>query len=108
MDFGTRLIIWWRAQLVGEDEFGNRYYEDRKPDHLGHKKRWVKYKGIPEASKIPADWHSWMHYVQDDLPKVHKKYYWEKPHQPNRTGTPQSYHPKDKSNQGVIDSIWRP
>jgi NADH:ubiquinone oxidoreductase subunit len=94
MDIGTFLRIWWCAELVGEDEFGNKYYEDKKPSQSGIKKRWVVYKGLAEASKIPADWHGWMHYKNSEPPEVKKKHYWERQHQPNLTGTAARYLPK--------------
>ena len=28
--WGTRLTIWNQGRFVGEDDFGNRYYEQRK------------------------------------------------------------------------------
>ena len=41
--WGTRLTIWRQGRLVGKDEFGNRYYEQKKgvgplgaPAPLGH------------------------------------------------------------------------
>lgn len=94
MDIGTRLTIWWCAELIGEDEFGNRYYQDKKASGTGHKRRWVIYNGVAEASKISADWHGWMHYTAEHPPEVQKKYFWEKQHQPNLTGTTAAYFPK--------------
>jgi len=29
MTFGTRLLTWFRGELVGVDSFGNRYYRER-------------------------------------------------------------------------------
>ncbi len=94
MDIGTRLSIWWRAELIGEDEFGNRYYQDKKSTPNGFKRRWVIYKGLSEASKISADWHGWMHHTAPHAPIVHKKHFWEKQHQLNLTGTSEAYRPK--------------
>lgn len=87
--FGTR---------VGEDEFGNRYYTSKK----GHKKerRWVIYKGIDEGSKVPAEWHRWLHKTTDETPKGGNKYDWEKPHIPNLTGTDYAYAPKGHIRKG--------
>ena len=47
--FGTRLQTIFFGKFVGEDEFGNKYYENKK-----RKKRWVIYKGEIEATKIPV------------------------------------------------------
>lgn len=97
MDLGTRLFTWWRGQFVGEDEFGNRYYQDKKKNARGVMRRWVLYKGAAEASKVPADWQGWLHYTSSEPPQPRKRYYWEKPHQRNLTGTRFAYRP-----QGVI------
>jgi NADH:ubiquinone oxidoreductase subunit len=29
---------------------------------------FVLFKGAVEASKVPADWHGWLHHTQDDTP----------------------------------------
>lgn len=100
-----KLFIWWngatlgtlftigrRGRKVGTDEFGNTYYEarDTQDSYDGRKRRWVIYKGYADATKIPPDWHGWMHYTYDEPPSVspmpHRA--WGKPHIPNMTGTP--------------------
>lgn len=92
---GTTVGTWWTTRLhgvfVGEDAQGNRYYRNRQDT-----RRWVIYAGMAEASKIPAEWHGWLHYTYDsppteDPPAVKP---WEQPHQPNLTGTPDAYRPK--------------
>lgn len=90
---GTVFTIGKRGRLVGSDEFGNRYFEDRTAKHsydTGRKRRWVMYKGYADASKIPPDWHGWMHYVYDTPPseKALPRKSWEKEHRPNLSGTP--------------------
>ena len=89
---GTLLAVNSRGRPVGTDEFGNRYFEARnaKDSYDGRKRRWVLYKGYAEASKIPPDWHGWMHYIYDDVPSETplKRKSWEKPHEPNMSGTP--------------------
>jgi NADH:ubiquinone oxidoreductase subunit len=89
--FGTRFFTWRKGELVGTDEFGNRYYRERKG-----KRRWVIYNGEAEASRIPPDWHGWMH-QRTDVPPTEERYKpraWEKPHLPNLTGTSAAYRPK--------------
>ena len=55
--WGTRLTIWRQGRLVGKDEFGNRYYEQKKGvGPLGRPRRWVTYRDVAEASKVPAGW----------------------------------------------------
>ena len=53
--FGTLLWTALYGELVGEDEFGNRYYRTKggKIDpSLGFERRWVIYSGIAEASTV--------------------------------------------------------
>jgi NADH:ubiquinone oxidoreductase subunit len=104
-----KIFTWWdgatlgalfdirrRGQFVGEDDTGNRYYEERKPSLEGRKRRWVIYPGYPEASNVPPMWHSWLAYTVDETPGDGDAAprTWEKPHQPNLTGTPGAYRPK--------------
>ena len=88
--FGTRLQIFFSGKLVGEDKNGNKYYESKSG------RRWVIYNGEVEASKIPNEWYSWMHYMNNQIENNHdlKKYHWQKEHLSNQTGSTNSYHPK--------------
>ena len=52
------------------------------------------YKGEAEGSKVPPEWHAWLHHMVNEVPRPRTRYAWEKPHQPNMTGTPWSYHPR--------------
>lgn len=98
--WGTRLTIWRQGRFVGEDEAGNRYYEQRvgvgPVGPLGRLRRWVTYRDGAEASKISPDWHGWMHYTVDVPPteETYKPRPWQKPHRPNMTGTPEAYRPQ--------------
>ena len=92
---GTRFHTWRHGTRVGTDEFGNVYYEGGK-DSEGRTRRWVIYKGYSEASSIPPGWQGWMHH-RVDTPPVSENYQareWQKPHQPNLTGTPAAYRPQ--------------
>ena len=62
---------------------------------LHFERRWVIYNGTAEASRIPPEWHGWMHHTVDVPPTEdnYKSREWEKPHVPNMTGTPQAYRP---------------
>lgn len=109
MSTGTYLFTAFFGTRIGEDDFGNRYYTSSKG------KRWVMYKGIPEASKVPAEWHRWLHRTTDEVPNNVKKYDWEKPHLPNLSGTDHSYAPKGhikkghKRNRATGDyTAWEP
>ena len=55
--FGTRLNTILFGKLVGEDNLGNKYYESKSG------KRWVIYSDIIDASKIPVEWYSWIHFM---------------------------------------------
>lgn len=97
--FGTQLWTKLYGEFVGEDEFGNRYYRTRggKIDPaLGIERRWVIYKGVAEASTVPPPWHGWLHHLVDVPPTEDqiKPHPWEKPHQPNLTGTPGAHRPR--------------
>jgi NADH:ubiquinone oxidoreductase subunit len=88
--WGTRLYLWLHFEQVGEDQFGNRYYQQKKGT-----RRWVVYKGPADPTTIPAGWHGWMHY-RSELPPTEERYVprvWEKPHTPNYTGTAAAYRP---------------
>ena len=87
---GTRLYTWRKGVKVGEDAQGNEFYRNKDDS-----KRWVCYAGEPEASRISADWHGWLHHTFDELPSDRPlpRKAWEKPHLPNLTGTPEAYAP---------------
>lgn len=91
MQFLSQLKIKLSSRFVGADEFGNSYYENDSG------KRFIIYKGIAEASKIPAEWHGWIHYSCDTAPvnMNTRKYSWQKIHLPNLTGTKNAYSPKN-------------
>lgn len=99
---GTYWFTRKRGVFVGKDEQGNRYYEEKKSvDQWIPKRRWVLYNGTVEATRIPADWHGWLHYTFDEPPTVEpfEIKSWEKPHKANLTGTPNAYRP--------AGSLWR-
>ena len=118
--FLLRLFTWWNSQtfgtqlwtalygeFVGEDEFGNRYYRTKagKIDPtLGVERRWVIYNGVAEASRVPPNWHGWMHHVVDVPPTEDKTKPrpWQKPHRPNLTGTPGAYRPSGSTLARVV------
>ncbi len=87
---GTRLFTRFRGVKVGEDDQGNRYFRNADDS-----KRWVLYAGEPVASKVPSEWHGWLHRTFQDTPKddplPHKA--WEKPHHDNLSGTADAYLP---------------
>jgi NADH:ubiquinone oxidoreductase subunit len=94
MGIQVYLLTWWRGRFIGEDVLGNKYYEDKKHLRFGRPRRWVIYKGKAEASKVPSDWHGWLHHMMSDPPRHRQPYPWEKQHCPNLTGTPLAQKPK--------------
>ena len=93
---GTRLFTWRRGVRVGADEQGNIFYQN----HDGSR-RWVIYKGEPEASRISPEWHGWIHHTFD-LPPTKQplaRKDWEKGHQENLTGTQLAYAPAGSMRQ---------
>ncbi len=95
---GTRFMTWWKGKPVGEDEFGNRYFEEKNGP-----RRWVIYAGRPEASAVPADWHGWLHKtfehppLGDHKPAVPS---FNAEHEPNQTGTVEAYRPSGSMTEG--------
>ena len=102
--FGTRLKTILFGSFIGKDSFGNKYYESKNG------KRWVVYVGEIDASKIPVEWYSWIHFTPNKIEKNHNltKYDWQKPHQPNLTGTDEAYYP-NKNKDGIKKkySSWK-
>jgi NADH:ubiquinone oxidoreductase subunit len=87
---GTRLFTWRNGTKVGEDDQGNLFFQS-----ADGAKRWVIFNGEAEASRVSPEWHGWLHHTWQEPPSkqplTHKP--WEKPHQPNRTGSDLAYHP---------------
>jgi NADH:ubiquinone oxidoreductase subunit len=99
---GAAFDIGRRANAIGTDEYGNRYYEERKPSLEGRRRRYVMYKGLAEPSKVPADWHGWLHHTVEEPPTKSplNRRDWETDHKPNRTGTPWATKPKGSLSTG--------
>lgn len=84
------------AKLVGRDGFGNRYYRAKPRPGYRRERRWVLYAGAPEASAVPPEWHGWLHHQTETVPDANPLSFrrgWQKPHEPNRTGTVLAYRP---------------
>ena len=105
---GTSFTLWRRgARLVGADEQGNRYFEEKDPS----------LPGSDEASRVSAAWHGWLHHTFDEAPTVAPltRRAFELDHLPNMTGTPLAYHPKGSLSRagGPVDvnddyEAWTP
>lgn len=85
---GTAFFTFRHGLLVGEDGTGNRYYKHKKND-----RRWVIYNGDMEASRVPPEWHGWLHHSDDTIPEASAdgadsgSHAWQKEHLPNLSGT---------------------
>ncbi|RMD88139.1 MAG: NADH:ubiquinone oxidoreductase subunit NDUFA12 [Alphaproteobacteria bacterium] len=102
---GTALYTWRRGVRVGEDSEGNVYYRSKDG-----RRRWVIYNGEAEASRVPPEWHRWLHKTTDvppsEAPLPVKP--WEKPHRPNPTGTPAAHFPPGSLARGAELGAVRP
>lgn len=97
---GTRLYTWLRGEAVGRDAAGNRYFREKgggftHKDSLRRERRWVVYSGDVEASRVPPEWHAWLHHTTDQIPPVGGvvRRPWMQEHRPNPTGSDQAYRP---------------
>jgi NADH:ubiquinone oxidoreductase subunit len=116
MGIFSEIFVWWggqtlstriftarRGDLVGEDKDGNRYYQERAiAKGRKQKRRWVIYLEDADASRVPPDWHGWLHYTFEEPPTLapFKLKSWEKDHVPNLTGTPEAYRPSGSLYEG--------
>ena len=102
ISFFKQIFVWWHRQTIGtfiytlfsgkfagSDEFGNKYYSSNKG------KRWVIYKNRVESSKIPPEWHLWIHFLTQKKPSDNiRKFEWQKKYEENLTGTSKAYNPE--------------
>jgi NADH:ubiquinone oxidoreductase subunit len=95
---GILFTIGRNATLVGTDDYGNRYFECRssRESYDSRRRRYVLYRGYAEPSKVPSDWHGWLHYTFDEPPTRAplKRQKWETDHLPNLTGTLYAWRPR--------------
>ena len=101
MSLGTKIFTYFNGTKIGADAAGNRYYTEkaRKPGLL-RQRRWVIFAGPEEATAVPPEWHAWLHYTTDAPLAETARKPWQKPHEPNLTGTPLSYRPPGHDYQG--------
>lgn len=111
----SKIFTWWdgatigtlfnsamTGEQVGTDAQGNRYYRSKKLNSLGYQRRWVIYNGANDASRVPAEWHGWLHGAFDDVPEsfLPPPRIWETEYTPNATGTAQAYRPQGALERG--------
>jgi NADH:ubiquinone oxidoreductase subunit len=72
------------------------------PDSIRKERRWVIYNGEIEASRVPPEWHVWLHHTSDEIPPEGgpPRQPWQKDHQPNLTGTGHAYRPPGHTLKG--------
>ena len=111
----SKIFTWWdgatigtlfnsalTGEHVGTDAQGNRYYRAKKKLPDGRERRWVLYSGANDASRVPAEWHGWLHGSFDGVPESHlpPPRIWETDYTPNATGTAQAYRPQGALERG--------
>jgi NADH:ubiquinone oxidoreductase subunit len=115
MNFLSKIFTWWNGatigtalfsalngEQVGTDAQGNRYFRAKKRDASGRERRWVIYEGANDASRVPAEWHGWLHGSYDEVPESHlpPPRIWEADYTPNATGTARAYRPQGALERG--------
>jgi NADH:ubiquinone oxidoreductase subunit len=91
---GTNLHTRRKGSEIGQDGLGNVYYEGGV-DPLGRTRRWVIYSGANDASRVPPEWHGWLHHQIEQSPSeaLPPPRAWQAPPKPNMTGTREAYVP---------------
>ena len=72
MDIVNRILLNF-CQKIGEDEFGNKYYQNKNG------KRLLFIMALLNLQNS-NDLHSWLHYYNDKIPHETEKYSWQNPH----------------------------
>jgi len=112
---GLNIFTWWNGatigtlinsartgEYVGTDHQGTKYYRAKKREAGRAERRWVLYNGNNDASRIPAEWHGWIHGTYDGVPesRLPPPRIWEVEYTPNATGTPAAYRPAGALEKG--------
>ncbi len=98
--WGTWLVTRFRGEEVGRDDRGNVYYRHAKDP----RRRWVIYPADNDGSRVPADWSMWLRGTIEDLPDkaLPPRRKWEKPSDPNATGTMAAFRPDGSLSKGQM------
>ena len=98
----THVLTWFKGEQVGVDSEGNKYYHERRVPTDRRRRRWIVYQGADEASRVPPEWHAWLHYTVDEMPDPQNRTTqpWQEEHQPNLTGTDAAYRPPGHTLEG--------
>ncbi len=116
----AKMFTWWngatigtlidsslRGEKVGTDAQGNAYFRAKKRHGAdqpfgGRERRWVIYAGANDASRVPPEWHGWLHGSFDGIPESNlpPARIWEVDYTPNATGTLAAYRPAGALERG--------
>ena len=116
----VKMFTWWngatigtlidsslRGEKVGTDAQGNAYFRAKKRHGAdqpfgGRERRWVIYAGANDASRVPPEWHGWLHGSFDGIPESNlpPARIWEMDYTPNATGTLAAYRPAGALERG--------
>ena len=114
MGFFAKLFTWWdgatigtalfsalNGEQVGTDGAGNAYFRSKKKT-AAPEKRWVIYQGANDASRVPPEWHGWLHGQYVELPESNlpPPKIWEADYTPNATGSAAAYRPQGALERG--------
>lgn len=96
--------------IVGEDKYGNKYYEN--DSYIAGRNRFVvfPYEGRMEydGSQIPPEWHRWMQHSTDQPPSTHpptpRKFFLD--HERNLSGSKDAYVPYSTTKPKI--EAWKP
>ena len=117
MGFFSKIFTWWdgatvgtllhsalRGEKVGTDAQGNTYFRAKKRSPDGRERRWVIYAGANDASRVPPEWHGWLHGSFDGVPESNlpPPRVWEADYTPNATGTARAYRPAGALERGGV------
>ena len=109
------IFTWWNGATIGtawftrrtgreagKDALGNVYFETKSIK--GVQRRWVIYAGANDASRIPPEWHSWLHRTIDAAPNdaLPAPRPWQRAPVPNLTGTRDAYLPSGALEAGGV------
>jgi NADH:ubiquinone oxidoreductase subunit len=103
----TMLRTWLHGELVGVDDYGNRYYRergyrDRRAPGWRTERRWVVFSRDADPTRVPTGWVGWLHGRLDQPPSEQPlpAPSWAKERLPNLTGTPAAYLPPGAIERG--------
>jgi len=99
---GTHLWSARNGEHVGTDAQGNKYYRSKAKKEGQRERRWVMYDGPNDSSRVPSEWHGWLHGSFEDVPEsfLPAPHIWEVDYTPNATGTAQAYRPQGALERG--------